>query len=182
MNLIGLKGSLQLERGLIESGRAKPFFNSDWTSFLIWAKKYRVNLDVYLTTKEFHEERYKKLGRYKDFSDKKFNDYKILARARYNRLLERFEKQIIITKNPINKLDSLLENGEKVVLLIADYYSGREPILPHLIVAYKKEKGKYFFMDSAHDLIKLTKQQIEKGIEINKKMGTYPYLVAYKKQ
>jgi len=48
INLIGLKGSPKLERELQESGRMKPFYATNFTSFLVWAEKYKVGIRIFV--------------------------------------------------------------------------------------------------------------------------------------
>ncbi len=47
-------------------------------------------------------------------------------------------------------------------------------------MAFKKEKNKYWFLDSVNGIISLTKEQLKKGWEINKQQGFCAQLIAYK--
>ncbi len=179
INLIGLRGSLKLERELIVAGRAKPFFNSDWFSFLIWARKYGINLEVYLTTRKFHGERYKKLGRYEKCSSEQMKAYKAAAEKRYSEFLKRFKSQISLVKNPLKKLDFLLKHHYCVAILVSNNYAKPKFLLPHFIVAFKKKGNQYLFMDSSYGLIKLSGKEILKSWALNKQLGCFPKLIAY---
>jgi hypothetical protein len=180
INLLGIKGSLKLERSLIESGRAKPFHNSDWTSFLIWADLYKKDLMVYLTTAKFHEKKYERLGRWSNYPKKEFEKLRLEAKKRYDRLLEKYKSKIKIIKDPLKKLDELLGDGKNVAFAINTFYYRKKPFMPHFFVIYKKEGKYYHIMDSAYGLIKLTRVQLKKGIELNKKSGRYPQIIVEK--
>ncbi len=182
INLLGIKGSLKLERHLIEIGRAKPFFNSDWTSFLIWADLYKKDLEVYLTTTKFHKEKYinleKDFDAFKNLPKKEFIKLTNSAGKRYQRLVKKYMSKIIIIRNPLKKLDELLETRGSVVVSTNTFYAKESRKLPHFFVVYRKEGKYYHIMDSAFGLIKLTRSKLKKGIELNKKIGRYPQLIA----
>lgn len=181
INLLGIKGSLKLERKLMGAGRAKPFRNSDWTSFMIWADLYKKNFNVYLTTTKFHKEKYDKLERrfdeFEDLSNGEFEGLKKNAERRYKRLLRKYKSKINIIKDPLRKLDELLKEGRKAVLSTNTSLIEGSRGLPHFFVVYKKEGKYYQIMDSAFGLTKMSRAQLEKGIEINKKIGRPPVLI-----
>ena len=76
----------------------------------------------------------------------------------------------------------MLKQGYKVAVLTSDVYFHKENPVPHWIVAYKREKNKYWFLDSSNGIISLTKKQLEKGWKVNKKQGFSPQLVAYREE
>jgi len=181
INMIGLKGNKKLENKLSELGRMKPFYASDYTSFLIWGKKYNVNFLVYTSSKKLNDTMFELMFFYEKTPKHLQNIYKKQANARIAKINKRFAPKIKILKNPVKKLNELLNKGHKIAVLVSDFYlkEKRSPV-PHWIVCFKKSGNNYYFMDSARGLTILSKESLSKGFKINKKQGFYPQLVAYK--
>jgi len=181
INLIGLKGTPKLEERLSSIGRIKPFHASDYTSFLIWAQIYNKDVEVYTTSKKLNDKMLRLMIRYEKIPKNRIKDFKKRAMERHQKLNNEFSNKIRILKKPLQKLIYFLDEGYKVAILTSDYYSHPKNPVPHWIVAFKRMGNKYYFMDSAKGIISLTKQQLERGFEINKKDGFNPQLVVYKK-
>lgn len=179
---MGLRGSPKLEKNLSAIGRIKPFFATDYTSFLVWAHKYKKDIEVYTTSKKLNKKMFRLMIYYEKIPKEKIKNYRVEAQNRHQEINKKFASKIRLLKRPIQRLDDLLKNGYKVAVLISDYYlkRPRKPV-PHWIVAFKKEIDKYYFIDSANGIISLTKQQLEEGFKINKKDGFNPQLIAYGK-
>jgi len=180
INLIGLKGNKNLENKLSSTGRLKPFFANDYTSFLIWTNKYKKNIDVYIMYKKIDKKFEDLMCRFEKIPKNKSKVYRRELKTRHDMLNKKFADKITIIKNPMKKLDLLLADGYLVAVLISDYYLHEDKNVPHWIVAYKKRSGKYSFMDSARGIITLTRKEVLKGFRLNKKNGIYPELVSYR--
>lgn len=180
INLTNLKGSTNLEKALSESGRIKPFYASGHSAFLVWADKYNKNLIAFVQSKNINQKMINLMVRYEKIPKEKIKEYS----KRVKRLIEKRNKKycskIKHLKNPIKKINEFLDNGQKVAVLVSDYYLNRprKPV-PHWIIAYKRLGNYYYFMDSANKngLTKLSKSELIKSFRINKKAGYLPQLV-----
>ena len=159
----------------------KPFYANDYTSFLIWSKKYKKNIVVYITSPGVSKKFENFMVKFEKIPKNKETLYRKQLRIRHEKLNKTFRKSIFIMRNPIKKMDQLLSKNYSVAVLTSDYYShpNRLPV-PHWIVSYKKRGNNYYFADSASGFIVLTKQQILKGFRLNKKTGLNPQLIGYR--
>lgn len=180
INLTGVDGNKKIEKDLAEKGKLKPFQASSYTSFLVWSKKYNKKLIIYTSSKKLNNKIFDFMIRYEKIPKKLQEKYKNLASKRFEKLNKQSSSKVRGLKSPIKKLDSLLKKGYKVVVLASSFYLGKERTAPHWIVAFKKEKSKYYFMCSQKGIIILSKKDLLKGFKLNKKVGYYPVLVSYK--
>jgi hypothetical protein len=179
INLTGIKANKKIENELSKTGRLKPFQVTVYTAFLIWAEKYKKNILIYTASKKLNNRLFNLMISYEKIPQNLQKDYKKRAKEQFNHLNTKFSKIIKPLKNPIKKLDELLKKDYRVAVLSNSFYFDKNPV-PHWIVAYKKDKTSYYFMCSKKGQIKLTKKQVIIGFKLNKKLGFYPALVAYK--
>ena len=182
INLVGIKGSFNLEKKLAQAGRLKPFHISDYTSFLVWGEEFNKDFMVYTSSRKIPNKAFRLMQKYEGISDDNFMQFKNKGLKQHDKIDKKFSFKIHIMKNPLLKLNLLLEKNYNVAVLTSAFYFDREDPVPHWIVAYKKEGQNYLFKDSANGLISLTKSKLEKGWEINKEQGFYPQFVAYKEK
>ncbi|MCK4729753.1 MAG: hypothetical protein KAT28_00390 [Candidatus Aenigmarchaeota archaeon] len=194
INLTKSKGSFEFEKKLSDMGRLKPFLVCYYISFLVWGKKFKKDFKVFtssrkLTKKGFnliiaYENKYE--NKYGGISKEKLKKFKEQAIKTHEKIDKRFSNKIKLLREPLQKLDKLLEQGYRVAVLTSSFYFdddfNKKNPAPHWIVAFKKEKNKYWFCDSANGIISFTKKQLEKGWKINKKDGFSAQLVAYKEK
>jgi hypothetical protein len=180
INLTGIKGSKKVETWLAKNGKLKPFKASSYTAFLVWADKYKKDIVIYTASKKLKNNLFKMMFDYEKIPKELQKDYKKQGLERFNRLNKKFSHQIKALKNPIKKLDELLKENYKVAVLTSSFYMSEDAV-PHWIVAFKKEKDKYHFMCSQKGLITLKEKDLLKGFKLNKKLGSFPVLVAYRK-
>ena len=181
INLTGIRGNKKIEKDLAEKGKLKPFKASSYTAFLVWSKKYKKELIIYTAYKKLNNKIFDFMIKYEKIPKEIQKKYKNLANKRFEKLNKQFSLKVKGLKSPIKKLDFLLKNRYKVVVLASSFYLGKERTAPHWIVAFKKEKDKYYFMCSQKGIIVLSKKDLLKGFKLNKKQGYYPVLVSYKK-
>jgi len=181
INLTGIRGNKKIEKKLAEEGKLKPFKASSYTAFLVWSKKYKKELTIYTASKKLNNKMFDFMIRYEKIPKELQEKYKNLANKRFEKLNKRFSSKVKGLRNPIKRLDSLLKNGYKVVVLIFSFYLGEGKTAPHWIVAFKKEKDKYYFMCSQKGIIILSKKDLLKAFKLNKRAGYYPVLISYKK-
>jgi len=183
INLTEIKGSKKIEEDLAKIGKLKPFKISDWTSYLIWADKYHKEVKVFVTKVDLDQKMFKLIQCYEKIGDDEMKKLKTLAVKRYNGLKKKYNDRFTIIKNPLDKLNELLDDRHRVAITVSDYYlkRPRDPA-PHAIVAVKRIGVRYYFYDSAKSNGKtiLTKNELKRAFEINKQQGFYPGLVAYK--
>lgn len=183
INLIGLKGSIRLENQLAKEGKLKPFKASSYTAFLIWSDKYRRELTVYTASKKMNNKMFKLMFEYEKIPKHLQKKYKEQGTKRFNRLNKKYSSKVKLLRDPIKKLDKLLKEGYKVNVLVSTFYTDGKNV-PHWIVAFKKQKNKYYFMDSSRKARKITilsKKELEKALRLNKQNGYNPVLISYKK-
>ena len=181
INLTGIRGNKKIEKDLAEKGKLKPFKASSYTAFLVWSKKYKKELTIYTASKKLNNKIFDFMIKYEKVPKGLQGKYKNLASKRFNELNKRFSSRVKGLQNSIKKLDFLLKNGYKVSVLASSFYLGKGKTVPHWIVAFKKEKNKYYFMCSQKRIVILSKKDLLKAFKSNKKVGYYPVLVAYKK-
>jgi hypothetical protein len=180
INLTGIKGNKKNEGRLAREGKLKPFKASSYILFLIGGNIFKKNLTVYTRSRKLNNKMFRLMFEYEKIPKGLHSEYKKLAIARFDRINKQFSAKVNSPGYPVTKIDSLLDSGHRVAILTSSFYFSESPI-PHWIVAFKKDKNKYYFMCSKKGIVKLTKEQILKGFKINKKQGYYPVLVAYKK-
>jgi len=182
INLTCIKGSKRLENELAKTGKLKPFQVSGYSAFLYWANKYKKDIEVYTGSKSLNNKMFELMFYFEKTPKDKKEEYKKKAKKLLEGRNRKFKGRVGGLRDPIKKLDGLLAEGKRVAVSVADYYLGkkRRPV-PHWIVCYRKENGKYFFMDSAKRNGKtvLTRAQLKKAIDLNKKDGFHPALVGY---
>jgi len=182
INLAGLKGNKKLEEELASTGKLKPFKLSDYTSFLVWAKKYQVPLEFYTASKKIDSKLFKSMFRYENISKKSQSKYKKKIKSLFGKRNKLLGKNVILLKNPIKKLDELLHKNYLVAVGICNaYLKNSKSTSLHWVVAFKKIRNKYYFMDSGKGITISTKKQLKKAFKISKKQGFPAQLVAYKK-
>ena len=71
INLVGLEGSFELEKRLSEMGRMKPFWASDFTSYLIWAEYFNKKIEVFVTQTDISDGTFKMIFEYEKIPSKK---------------------------------------------------------------------------------------------------------------
>jgi hypothetical protein len=179
INLTKAKGSFEFEKRLAEMGRLKPFHASGYTAFLIWADKFKKDLKIFTASRKINDKRFSLMIRYENVPKEKIKKYKEIARERHEQIDKKFSNRIATLKNPLQKINELLEQGYRVAVLNSSFYFDKISV-PHWIVAFRRNKNKYWFCDSANGIISLTKNQLEKGWKINRKEGFSEQLVAYK--
>ena len=181
INLTGIRGNKKIEKELAEEGKLKPFKASSYTAFLVWSKKYKKELTIYTVSKKLNNKIFDFIIKYEKIPKELQEKYKNLASKRFEKLNKRFSLKVKGLQSPIKKLDFLLKNGCRVAVLASSFYLGKERTAPHWIVAFKKEKDKYYFMCSQKGVVILSKKDLLKGFRLNKKQEYYPVLVSYKK-
>ncbi|MCD6477108.1 MAG: hypothetical protein J7K26_03030 [Candidatus Aenigmarchaeota archaeon] len=178
INLIGLKGSKKLEKKISDLGRLHPFFANDYTSFLIWGREYNKNIIVYVTSKTLNKKMIKFMAKYEGISKNKLEKYEYKVRKRHNKLNKIFSNKINLIKNPMKKLNQLLNENHKVAFLVSDFYFNKNKLYaPHWVLIIKKINNKYKIIDPTKGLIYLTKNDIIKGLKLNKKIGFNAQLI-----
>jgi len=181
INLVGIKGSIVKERKLMKTGRIKPFHGSLYNSFLVWADKFGYDLEAYTFSRKINKRMIKLMVRYEKIPKSKVKDYTKKVKDLSLKRDKKYKDKIHFLENPIKKLNSLLDKGKKVAVLVSScYMKWREPV-PHWIVIYKKKKEIYYIMDSARKGVsKLSKRELLHSLKLNKKVGFYPQFVVLK--
>ncbi|MEI7718704.1 MAG: hypothetical protein WCI72_02460 [archaeon] len=180
INLIGLKGSFKLEKRLVELGRLKPFYASNISSFILWAKKYKKEIIIYTEDTKMSNGTFKMMFRYENIPKEKQKELKKQAIERYEKIIKENKSKInIIKEKPLKIIDKLLANEYSVAFNMADYF-GHSFLTGHLRVCYKKDDKFYYIKDSKEGLMKLTKKEMQKGFSNLKKIGSKQEIIAYK--
>lgn len=182
INLIGLKGSAKLEEELSELGKLKPFNLSDFTSFLLWSNKYKKDIEIYVNSTKISEGLFKFIFNYEKVPKGKRKELKEKANKRHSKIVQRYKNKIKkIGKNPLEKIDELLENGYWVAFCEAHKFKNKKGLVGHFKVAYKKENGNYLIKDSAKGLDELPRKKMRQQLNNLKKMKGPYNIIAYKK-
>ena len=180
INLIGLKGNFELEKELVESGRLKPFYASNISSFILWAKKYKKEIIIYTEDTKLSNGTFKMMFRYENIPKEKQKELKKQAIKRYEKIIKENKSKINVIKgNPLKMMNKLLTDGYSVAFNMADYFS-HSFLTGHLRVCYKKDDKFYYIKDSKEGLMKLTKKEIQKGFSNLKRIGSKQEIIAYK--
>lgn len=179
INLTRAKGNFEFEKKLAEMGRLKPFHASGYTAFLVWGNKFKKDFIVFTSSKKISNKKFNLMIRYEKIPSDKIEKFKEMAKKRHESINNKFSNQIKTLRNPLLKLNELLEKRYRVAVLTSDFYFHKDNPVPHWIVAFRREKNKYWFCDSSNGIISLTKKQLETGWAINKREGFSAQLVAY---
>jgi hypothetical protein len=183
INLIDLKGSFELEKKLASSGRLKPLYMSDFTSFLLWAKKYKKDLEIYTSQIKTPEGTFRMAFKYEKIPKEKQKRIKEKVIKRRNKILEKNKDKINLFKGDFLKLiDKLLSEGKLVAFTVGTIQSKTKEIVGHFRVCYKKEKGIYFIKDSSKGHMKLTRAQMKRDIGLLDKISSKKEIIAYKNE
>jgi len=184
INMLNWKGSTELEAKLAEMGRAKPFHFSDFSSFLVWNRKYGLGLRFFVRNKNLTEEMFKSV--YKSENIQKNRLYmKFMALLRHKLIV--FGNRNIINPlpgNPVDKIDELINEGYVVAYLVCVWSKSNNDWLGHWRVAYGKKNGKYLVKDSAKSkapgFLVLTRKEMNESISDLNRLKAFPQLVAFK--
>lgn len=180
INLTGIATNKKVEMELSQTGKLKPFKASSYSAFLVWAKRYNIDLNVYTNSKKLNEKMFNFMISYEKIPKELQEKYKLAAKKRFDALNKKFSSRVKKLGDPIKRLDKLLSEGNRVAVLSSSFYAKDEPAAPHWIVAYKKEDKKYHFMCSIKGAITLSEKDISSGFKINKNFGYSPALIGYK--
>lgn len=183
INLTGRKGSARLELELNKIGRFKPFEGTEYTGFLEWGKKYDLEVEVVTESKELNEKMFSFIFDIEKTPKSKQKSLKAKAKELFKKQNEKYAPQIKVTKNIKAKLDSLLKKRRKVAVCFAVFSVKYDKYFPHWVVAYKKEKGKYHFLDSSRSLQGyriLSPKQLKEAFQQSRTLGFTPALVIIK--
>ena len=180
INLVGLKGSFELEKELAEMGRMKPFYASNFTSFLIWAEHFNKEIELYVENLDISEGAFETMFKYEKIPKEKQEALKEECLRRHAQIIQRNKSRIHILKDePLKIIDNLLAKGYYVAFDMADYFD-RDFLVGHLRVCYKKEGVSYFIKDSREGLLKLSRKQMKEHLGNLKKINSYFEVIGYK--
>ncbi|MBU0907799.1 MAG: hypothetical protein KKD18_00855 [Nanoarchaeota archaeon] len=182
INLTGMKGSPKKEIELSKIGRRKPFGGTDYTGFLEWGKKHNLPIQVFTTSNKQDNKMFKFIFKFEKIPQSKRKQKKKEAKERFESQNKKFKDKVFLIKNVKSKLNSLLKTNKKVAVCLA--VNSSVGFQPHWVVAYKHQKNKYHFMDSAKGLKGyriLSPHQLSKAFRKSKEMGFPPALVMIKK-
>jgi hypothetical protein len=182
INLVGLSGKPELEQELAEEGRLKPFYASDFTSFLLWADKYNIKIKVFVEDTNLPEGLFQMMFKYEKIPVEKQESMKKELNLRHKSIIKKFRKNIFeLSGNPIDKIDNLLKEGYAVAFNIADYFGG-DFLVGHQRVVYGKKDKFFLIKDSKYGLMKLTEEEMKVHIIQGNKAIEFPIaLIAFKK-
>ena len=182
INLIGLKGSPKLEKDLQKIGRLKPFYPSDFTSFLVWAKKYNLGFVIYAKHLDLEEKTFQMMYKYEKIPKHKQKEMRKQCEERRRKIIdENKDKVNKLIKDPLDQIDKLLTKGYVVAFTIAEDYKKRGFLVGHMRVCYKKDKDTYYIKDSGRGLLELTKKDMKFDLDNQGKIGAKFEIVGYKK-
>jgi len=188
--LLGLKGSVFLEKKLFDLGGVKPANFSDFTSFLIWAKKYGVDLKIYIEDFKISKGLLRLFYRHENISKNKQRLMKQKIINQRKKIIGLYKNKInILKKSHLSKIDELLNKGYVVAFTMADKLSyfgfkvkpKEDFLLSHWRVVYKKSRGKYLIKDSKFGAIKLSKKDMKRQLNNIHKDDQIIELIAFKK-
>lgn len=181
INLLELKGSFELEKELAEIGRLKPFYASTFISFLLWAQKYGVDVDVYTSSFEISEGTFNNMFSFEGISEEKQTSMKEEANNLVKNVVSHYRNKLHILKDkPIDLIDNLLNNGFRVAFNVACKFPPQEDFVGHMRVCVRKENGRYIILDSYLGKLNYTREEMIRDItNLEKISGTY-HIAAYK--
>ncbi len=167
INLIQMIGSFELEKQLAEMGRIKPFHACNHLAFLIWGKKFKKELKVFVSSRKLQTTDLNYFVKYESITKTKIQKYKQLARKWHDKFDKKFSNQINDLENPLQTINELLKQKYRIAILNKHHWT----------VILKKEKNNYLLCDSGCGTIfPLTK----KVFEYNLKESTT--IIAYKER
>lgn len=163
-------------------GRLQPFFISNFTSFLLWAEKYHKQIAVYVEDTQIASGLFDMIFSYEKTPHEMKHILMEDCIRRHELLVQKFSDQIhMFHKKPLDQINSLLDKGFSVAFTMADYF-GRDYLIGHWRVCFKKEGSLYFAKDSREGLMKLSEEQMKKYLDNVHKIGAPVELVAYVKE
>jgi len=180
INLIGLDGSFELEKKLAEMGRMKPFYASNFTSFLIWSEYFNKEIEVYVENPDISEGTFNMIFKYEKIPKEKQKELKEECLRRHSQIIQKNKDKIHILKDkPLKVIDDLLSRGYAVAFNMADYFD-KDFLVGHSRVCYQKKNSVYYIKDSREGILKFSKKQMEEQLNNVKKMkGTFD-IIGYK--
>jgi hypothetical protein len=184
INLSGIKGNVKKEKELSKLGRFKPFGGTEYTGFLEWGNKYNLPIRVFVTKNKVDRKMFDFIFETEKISKVKKKILMNKAIEHFNKQNERYKDKIELIKDIQAKLNSLLKEKYKVATSLAVFSKSNNKFFPHWIVAYKHEKGRYCFMDSAKSLNGyriLTDSELKSAFRKAKSMGFHPALAIIEK-
>ncbi len=182
INLVGIKGNKKIEDRLARAGKLHPFKISDYTSFLVWAKKYNFPIEVYTSSKKLNNKIFKYMFFKEEIPKKLQPMYKKEGLKLFKKRNKQLGKKIHFLKDPIKKIDELLSKRYRIAIGTSNaYLKNSKSKSLHWIVAFNKFKSKYYFMDPGKGITLSTKRLLKKSFSISKLKGFNPQIIAYKK-
>ena len=185
INLVGLKGSFELEKQLAEMGRMKPFYASNFTSFLIWGEHFNKEIMVYTQNVNISDGTFEMMFKYEKIPKEKQEGLKNKCLKRHSQIILRNKSRIkIIEDTPLKIIDYLLDEGHSLIFSMADYFGGNF-LVSHYKVCYGKKNNEYLIKDSGfgdvEGVYKITKGRMERELHNIKKMNGTLDIISYKK-
>jgi len=181
INLIGIKGSFELEKELAEIGRMKPFYASNFTSFLIWGEHFGQEIQIHTEDLNISEGTFQMMFKYEKITKEKKKEMKNECLERHKKIIDKKKDKIHILKDkPLEVIDKLLDKGYWVAFNMADFFDTNF-LVGHSRVCYKNENDIYYIKDSREGILKLTKDEMENHLNNVKEIDGTFYLIAYKK-
>lgn len=171
-----------MEKELAEIGRLKPFHASTFVSYLLWAEKYSVDLEVYISSFEISECSFKSMFDYEKIPEEKRLFMKKEAINFVSSVVSRYKNKLQILKGrPINLIDMLLSDGFRVAFNVACKFPFHDKLLGHARVCVRKENNKYIILDSYFGKLVYTREEMIRDLDNVAKIGGTYGVVAYKK-
>lgn len=183
INMLGWKGSARLEKSLADIGRVKPFNFCNFGSFLIWSRKYNLNLQIFV--KRTAIDCLKSIYQTEKIPANKRRAMTLEATKKHRHIVAQNKNRIhIFSGSPVKKIDSLLAEGNRIAYLVALWRKKAHEWTGHWRVIYKKKGQRYFVKDSAISLapglLVLNREQIKKSMADLPKIYASPQIVAFK--
>ena len=99
INLVKLKGSFKLEKKLAQMGRLRPFYASDFTSFLIWAEHFKKKIEVYTQNLNISSGTFKMMFKYEKIPKGKQKKLRDECLNRHNEIVQRNKNRIHLLRD-----------------------------------------------------------------------------------
>lgn len=180
INLINLNGCFELEKELSQMGRLKPFFASNFTSFLIWSNYYKINIQVYTNNLKIPNKMFEMMFKFEKIPNNKQEKLKNECLLRQKEIVEENKNKIHLFKEkPIEIIDKLLDKNYIVAFNMADFFD-KDFLVSHFRVCYKKDNEIYYIKDSREGLIELNKDEMLKHLNNLKAINTPSDIIGYK--
>ena len=182
INLLGLKGSFDLEKELAEIGRLKPFYASTFVSYLLWAEKYGVDVIVYVDSTEISQGMFNMMFSYENIPKEERDLMRKQAIDLVRSVVKRNKNKIhLLETAPIQCIDALLDQDFLVAFNIAATFPDYDKLIGHLRVCVGKENGRYVILDSYFGKITRTREEMIQDIANVDILGGTHEIVGYKK-